>query len=188
MMTSNLEVEQTHAAAPNNRLPILASIGVSAAAIIFLLWLIYLHHPVAGYATRLRFLPALNAVLNALCATALIIGFNFIRQRRVAAHRASMITAFVFSFLFLISYIANYAVHGESHFPGHGAIRTAYLSILVSHILLSMVVLPLVLITFFFALTGRFSQHRKIARFTFPIWMYVSVTGVVVYAMLAAWH
>lgn len=187
-MVPNLEIERRQAAPSSNRLAITASIAVSAAAIAFLLWLIYVHHPAAGYATRLRFLPALNAVLNALSATALVIGFNFIRQRRVAAHRASMITAFGFSFLFLISYVGNYAIHGESHFPGHGAIRAVYLSILVSHILLSMLVLPLVLITFFFAFTARFQQHRKLARFTLPVWLYVSFTGVVVYAMLAAWQ
>lgn len=185
-MASNLELERP-TAAPNNRLPIAASIAVSAAAILFLLWLIYIHHPAAGYAGRLRFLPALNAVLNAMSATALVIGFYFIRQRRIAAHRASMMTAFAFSLLFLVSYIGNYAIHGESHFPAHGVVRATYLSILVSHILLSMVVLPLVLITFFFALTNRFSQHRKIARVTLPIWLYVSVTGVIVYGMLAAY-
>ena len=97
-----------------------------------------------------------------------------------------MITAFAFSTLFLVSYIGNYALHGESHYPGHSLIRVVYLTILVSHVLLSMVALPLVLITFFLSLTGRIPIHRKVARWTFPIWLYVSVTGVIVYAMLAA--
>jgi putative membrane protein len=96
--------------------------------------------------------------------------------------------AFVFSSLFLVSYITNHALHGETHFPGSGTARTVYLSILITHVCLSVVALPMVLTTFFLSLTGRFAQHRRIARFTFPIWLYVSVTGVVVYAMLAAWR
>lgn len=88
--------------------------------------------------------------------------------------------------VFLVCYVGNYALHGESHYPGHSLARTIYLVILVSHVLLSMVALPLVLVTFFFSLTGRIPTHRKVARWTFPIWLYVSVTGVIVYAMLAA--
>jgi putative membrane protein len=99
-----------------------------------------------------------------------------------------MMTAFAFSALFLVSYVANHALHGDTIFPGHGTVRTVYLAILISHIFLSVVVLPLILITFFFSLSGRFAQHKRIARYTFPIWLYVSVTGVVVYAMLAAWR
>jgi len=90
------------------------------------------------------------------------------------------------SSLFLASYITNHALHGDSRYPGHGTIRTVYLVILATHVLLSVVALPMVLTTFFFSLSGRFAQHRRIARFTFPIWMYVSVTGVVVYLMLSA--
>jgi putative membrane protein len=97
-----------------------------------------------------------------------------------------MLTAFAFSTLFLISYIINYSLHGESHYPGHSLIRTIYLCILTSHVVLSVVALPMILITFFFSLTGRIPMHRKIARWTFPIWLYVSVTGVIVHAMLAA--
>jgi putative membrane protein len=163
-------------------------IAISIAATLFLLWLIYIHPASDAAALHLRFLPALNALFNGLSATALVIGFSYIRSRKIAAHRAFMITAFIFSSIFLACYIVNYALHGESHFPGHGTIRTIYLSILITHVLLSVVVLPMILITFFFSLTGRFPQHKKIARFTFPIWLYVSVTGVVVYAMLAAWR
>lgn len=177
----------TQAPPPSStRLPIVAIVAVSAAAVSFLLWLLYVHHPPSGFASRLEFLPTLNAVLNGLSAIALVTGFSFILRRRVAAHRASMMTAFVFSSLFLVSYILNHAVHGETRYPGHSTLRTVYLLILLSHVLLSVVALPMVLTTFFFALTGRFPQHRRIARFTFPIWLYVSVTGVVVRVMLAA--
>jgi putative membrane protein len=169
-------------------LPVALIIGVSAAAVCFLLWLLYLHHPLDASVSRLRFLPALNALLNGLCTVALLAGFYFIRQRNIPAHRVSMMTAFVFSSLFLVSYITNHALHGETHFPGFGTVRAVYLSILASHVILSVVALPMVLTTFFFSLSGRLRQHRKIARLTLPIWLYVSVTGVVVYAMLAAWR
>ncbi|MEO6965097.1 MAG: DUF420 domain-containing protein [Acidobacteriaceae bacterium] len=161
---------------------------VSAAAISVLLWLIYVHHAPPQFAQSLLFLPALNAVLNSLCVIALIAGFLFIRSRQIARHRASMIAAFLFSVLFIVSYVTNHALHGDMIFAGHGAVRTTYLAILISHIFLSVVVLPLILITFFFSLSGRFPQHKRIARYTLPIWLYVSVTGVVVYAMLAAWR
>jgi putative membrane protein len=170
----------------SNQKAVAAILTISGLATLFLLWLIYIHPAADAEHLHLRFLPALNALWNGLSAIALVTGFWFIRQRDIAAHRASMMTDFVFSSIFLVSYIVNHALHGESHFPGHGPIRTVYLSILLSHVLLSVVALPMVLTTFFFSLTGRFSEHRKIARFTFPIWLYVSVTGVVVYAMLAA--
>jgi putative membrane protein len=168
----------------NSRTVVMAIVAISAGAIAFLLWLIYLHHAPEQFATRWNFLPTLNAVLNGLAAVALVVGYLFIRQRKVRQHRASMLTAFVFSSLFLVSYIVNHALHGDMIFPGHGAVRTIYLGILISHIVLSVVALPMVLTTFFFSLSGRIPQHRKIARFTFPIWLYVSVTGVVVRVML----
>jgi putative membrane protein len=173
---------------PSVALPVALIVAVSAAAVCFLLWLLYLHQPLDATAEHFRFLPALNAVLNGLCTLALLIGFYFIRRRNIPAHRVSMMIAFVFSSLFLVSYITNHALHGETHFPGFGTVRKVYLSILISHVGLSVVALPMVLTTFFFSLSGRIRQHRKIARFTLPIWLYVSVTGVVVYAMLAAWR
>ncbi|HXJ14275.1 MAG TPA: DUF420 domain-containing protein [Candidatus Limnocylindrales bacterium] len=159
-------------------------IVVSGLAVSFLLWLLYVHHASADFAGRWMFLPALNAVLNGLCAITLCVGLYFIKHHNREAHRTSMLLAFVFSSAFLVSYIVNHALHGDTIFPGHGAARTLYLSILGSHVLLSIVALPMVLTTFFFSLTGRFAIHRRIARFTFPIWLYVSVTGVIVYLML----
>jgi len=172
----------------NTRGPITTIVLLSAAATAFLLWLLYVHIPPTAFANRLLFLPALNSSLNGLSAIALVTGFVFIRRKQISRHRASMITAFVFSCLFLVSYTANHALHGDMIFPGHGTARTIYLGILVTHILLSVVVLPMILITFYFSLSGRFPQHKRIARFTFPIWLYVSVTGVVVYTMLAWWR
>lgn len=160
---------------------------LSGLAVSFLLWLLYVHHASADFAGRWMFLPALNALLNGLCAIALCVGFYFIRHGAREAHRTSMLTAFAFSVAFLVSYIANHALHGDTLFPGHGAVRTLYLSILASHIILSIVALPMILITLFFSLTGRFALHRRIARFTFPVWLYVSVTGVVVFLFLKAY-
>jgi putative membrane protein len=158
-------------------------LAVSAAATTFLFWLIYVH-PAAASSTQYAFLPALNAILNGLSATALLIGYTFIRARRIQAHRAAMMMAFLFSTLFLVSYIAHHALHGDVRYPVHGALRSVYLPLLASHILLAVVALPLVLVTFFFSLTGRIPQHRSVARWTFPLWLYVSVTGVITYAML----
>jgi len=164
-----------------------AIIVISGFAALFLLWLVYFHHASADFAGRWMFLPALNALLNGLCAIALCVGLYFIKHRNQGAHRTSMLLAFAFSSAFLVSYIANHALHGDTIFPGHGPVRTLYLSILASHIILSIVALPMVLTTFFFSLTGRFAMHRRIARFTFPIWLYVSITGVVVFVFLKAY-
>jgi putative membrane protein len=163
---------------------IFAILAISAAASLFLFWLIYQHPAADSASVKLPFLPALNAILNGLCATALVIGFTFIRARNIAAHRASMITAFIFSTLFLVSYILHHYLHGDVLYPKHAAYRSVYLPILASHIVLATAALPLVLTTFFFSLSGRFPQHRKIARWTLPLWLYVSVTGVITYVML----
>jgi len=165
-----------------------AIIAISAAASLFLCWLVYYHAPTDVAGTHLLFLPALNAVLNGLSAIALIVGFQHIRARRVIPHRNAMFTAFVFSSIFLVTYITNHALHGDMRFQGQGAIRPYYFALLISHISLSVIALPMILITFFLSLTGRFPAHRRLARFTFPIWLYVSVTGVIVYGMLAAYR
>jgi len=168
----------------NTRPAIAGILAISVAATLFLFWLIYQHPAADTSRTELPFLPALNAVLNGLSATALLVGFTFIRARKIAAHRASMITAFIFSTLFLVSYILHHYLHGDVRYPLHAAYRSIYLPLLASHIILAVVALPLVLVTFFFSLSGRFPQHRKVARWTFPLWLYVSVTGVITYAML----
>jgi putative membrane protein len=175
----------TTAVAPrSSTTPAIAAIlAISAAASLFLFWLIYIH-PAAAASSQYAFLPALNAILNGLSAIALLIGYTFIRAHRIKPHRAAMMTAFAFSTLFLVSYIAHHALHGDVRYPAHAAFRSLYLPLLASHIILAVIALPLVLVTFFFSLTGRIPQHRKIARWTFPIWLYVSVTGVITYLML----
>ena len=175
----------TVTAAPQSstRPAIAAILGVSTVATLFLFWLIYVH-PAAATSEQYAFLPALNAILNGLSAIALLIGFTFTKSRKIKAHRASMITAFGFSTLFLVSYILHHALHGDVRYPAHAALRSVYLPLLASHIILATVALPLILVTFFFSLSGRIPQHRRVARWTLPLWLYVSVTGVVTYVML----
>ena len=173
----------TAAPSATTRFAIATILAISAAATIFLFWLIYVH-PAAASSTQYAFLPALNATFNGLSAVALLIGYTFIRARRIKPHRAAMLTAFGFSTLFLVSYILHHALHGDVRYPAHAAFRSIYLPLLASHIILAVVALPLILVTFFFSLTGRIPQHRSVARWTFPLWLYVSITGVITWAML----
>ena len=129
-------------------------------------------------------LPAVNAVLNATCAVLLIIGYVLIRRGRWRQHRAVMLTAFGTSILFLVSYLTYHAHAGSKHFPGMGAARVFYFSILLTHTVLAAAIVPLAIITLSRGLSARYDRHRAIARWTLPIWLYVSVTGVVVYWML----
>ena len=129
-------------------------------------------------------LPALNATLNATSAILITIGWILIRRGQWRQHRAFMIAAFCTSVLFLISYLTYHAHIGSKHFTGQGAIRVVYFSILLTHTVLAATIVPLVLITLSRGLSARFDRHRAIARWTIPLWLYVSVTGVVVYFML----
>jgi uncharacterized membrane protein YozB (DUF420 family) len=129
-------------------------------------------------------LPAVNATLNAIAGTLLLSGYVMIRRGRIETHRRLMLSAFATSALFLVSYVIYHANAGSRPFQGQGPVRTLYFVILVSHVVLAAAVLPLALITLTHGLRARFDRHRRIARWTFPIWLYVSVTGVVVYLML----
>ena len=134
-------------------------------------------------------LPTVNAVLNATSAVLLACGFAMIRRRRVTAHRACMIAAFAASLLFLTSYTIYHAQAGSRPFPGHGIARPIYFAILISHVTLAALILPMAILTLTRALRAQYARHRKVARWTLPIWLYVSVTGVVIYVMLyrVAW-
>lgn len=129
-------------------------------------------------------LPTLNAILNSISAILLTIGFVFIKQKNRNAHRLCMVGAFATSTLFLISYLIYHYNVGSVKFQGQGVVRTIYLTILLTHTVLAVVIVTLVFVTFARALKGNFDRHRRIARWTLPIWLYVSVTGVVVYLML----
>jgi putative membrane protein len=129
-------------------------------------------------------LPAVNATLNATAAVLLLTGYTLIRRKKIQAHKRVMLTAFTVSIAFLICYLIYHAQVGSVHYPHTGAIRVVYYSILITHTLLAVTVPVLAIITLRRALKGDFVRHRKIARWTFPIWLYVSVTGVIVYLML----
>jgi uncharacterized membrane protein YozB (DUF420 family) len=130
-------------------------------------------------------LPTLNALLNGTCALVLVTGYACIRRKKIAAHRACMVSACVLSGLFLVSYVTYHRLVGFTRFTGEGWIRAVYFSILIPHTLLAALALPpLVVVTLRRALKSSFDRHRRIARWTLPVWLYVSVTGVLVYWML----
>ena len=129
-------------------------------------------------------LPSVNAALNATSGVLLLVGYRFIRHGRTDAHRSCMLAAFAVSSLFLASYLFYHYHAGSKPFMGQGWVRPVYFTILISHIILAAAIVPLALVTLYRGLQGRFERHRRIARWTFPIWLYVSVTGVVVYWML----
>jgi putative membrane protein len=129
-------------------------------------------------------LPSVNAFLNATAAVLLVWGYTLIRRKRIETHRKVMLAAFTTSCLFLVSYLVYHASAGSKHFPGTGAIRTVYLTILATHTVLAAAVPVLAIVTLRRGLAARYDKHRRIARWTLPIWLYVSVTGVVVYVML----
>jgi putative membrane protein len=132
--------------------------------------------------------PALNASLNGTATVLLTAGFILIKRRHVAAHRAAMLTAFMVSMVFLACYVAYHLQTGaRTPFGGTGPIRAVYFAMLISHILLAVAIVPLILVTLTLALRGRFDRHRRWARWTFPLWYYVSVTGVLIYFCLYHW-
>jgi uncharacterized membrane protein YozB (DUF420 family) len=135
----------------------------------------------------LQDLPALDARLNATAAVFLTAGYVFIKRRRIAAHRASMLAAFAASVAFLACYLTYHLQTAPTRFAGTGLIRPVYFALLISHVLLAMAIVPLILVTLTLALRGRFERHRAWARWTFPLWYYVSVTGVLVYLFLYQW-
>jgi putative membrane protein len=159
---------------------------VVPATVIFLL---KLTPPDVKLSIDLNFFPKLNAIINTLTTLCLLAGFYFIRQKEILKHRFAMMSALVLSSLFLLSYIFYHTLKGEdTRFGGEGVIRYVYYFILATHIILAMIILPLVLKTFSKALLGRISEHRQWAKWTFPLWLYVSVTGVLVYVFLAPYY
>lgn len=166
---------------------LIANLSISGIAVGFLFWLIYMRQG-GGESSSLAFLPAVNATLNGLSAILLVRGWFAIKAGNRPLHAFCQKSAFVVSALFLVCYIIHHSLHGDSRFAGTGMVRGVYFFILISHILLSIVALPMILATFFYALSSRLETHRKLARWTFPIWLYVSVTGVLVFAFLKIYN
>ena len=168
------------------RKPFPAIAVLSAAIASFLIWLIYFKGRAAA-PDWVNALPAANAAFNSSSAICMILGYWNIRRRNIVVHRRFMLSATFFSALFLVSYVTYHFFHGDTRFLGQGLIRPIYFFILITHIGLSMVALPLILGTLWYALRGRFQFHRRVARWTLPVWLYVSVTGVAVYFILRAY-
>jgi putative membrane protein len=159
-------------------------LAVSLAALLLLLVVIYGHGRAAQVPAWVSWLPALNATLNGTSAVFLVLAYLAIRKRDVVTHSRRVLVSLGASALFLVSYIVYHSVQGDTHFGGQGLIRPVYFFVLITHVFLSAVALPLVFLALFFSLSGRFPRHKAIARYTFPIWLYVSVTGVLVFGML----
>lgn len=156
---------------------------VSTAAVAFLGWLLVIREA-GGVHADLRFMPAINATLNAAAATLLLLGFGAIRSGRREVHKRLMVSAFAASAVFLVGYVLYHYAHGDTPYQGVGPIRIVYFTILISHVLLSIAMLPMILTTFYLAARRRFAVHKRLARWTLPVWLYVSVTGVVIFFML----
>lgn len=134
--------------------------------------------------TALAFMPGVNACFNAAAAVLLVLAVRAIKQKQIARHQALMLSAFASSTFFLVGYLAYHYVHGDTKYPGTGGMRTAYLALLASHVLCSIPVVPMCLAAFYYAFRKNFVTHKKITKVLFPIWLYVSVTGVVVFFLL----
>lgn len=168
----------------SERWAIRAILTVSALAFLLILWLLYLKPGAEDSAGAYASLPALNALFNGLSGACVITGFLCIKTQKERAHIACMVSALLLSTLFLVSYFVYHSVHGDTEFLGTGPIRTLYFTVLISHILCTIFVLPLVLTTVYFAVSKRFDSHRRLARFALPVWLYVSATGVAIFFLL----
>lgn len=129
-----------------------------------------------------------NAFINTLVTLLLLLAFYFVKQRRYLAHRNTMYAAMLLSVLFLVSYIAHHILAGDTHFGGQGLIRPLYYSLLYSHILLAAVILPFILFTAYRGMTGEYAKHKKLTRWTFPLWLYVSITGPIIYLLISPYY
>ena len=167
---------------------LLLTFGLSAAIVGFLFWLLYFRGE--GDATTPAFvssLPALNASLNSLAAVFLVCGFVAVRRRRWRGHMRFMLAALASSALFFVSYLVYHHYQRHTPFTGVGWVRPVYFVVLITHVVLAALVVPMILLSFFTSLSGRLALHRRLSRYTLPVWLYVSVTGVAVFLMLRFW-
>lgn len=160
---------------------------ISTCAFLFLIWLIYFKGGSDYSSNLITSLPALNSALNATSAVLLVLGYRAIRKGKYMTHMRYNLTAFLTSSLFLISYVIYHNFHGSTPFPGEGLIRPIYFFILISHIILSALVVPMILTSFYLAFSEKIKLHRKVSKFTLPVWLYVSVTGVLIFIILNAY-
>ncbi|MBS1783576.1 MAG: DUF420 domain-containing protein [Bacteroidetes bacterium] len=142
----------------------------------------------ANFGFDVHVFATINAMINSCVSVLLILAFIAIKKRHIKLHRSLMLSAILLSVLFLISYIAHHLFAGDTKFGGEGAIRYFYFFILITHILLASVILPFILFTAYRALSGDYVKHKKMARYTFPLWLYVSITGVLVYLLISPYY
>jgi putative membrane protein len=161
-----------------------AIVLISLTIFLFLAWLIYVKPVARTDSVFIYSLPILNAILNTLTSSFLVAGIIFVKKKKIDLHKKMMIAATTTSAFFLISYITYHHFHGDTKFLGMGAIRKVYFFILISHISLSAIQVPLILTTLYLAFAGKTDKHKAVAKFTFPIWLYVSVTGVLIFVFL----
>lgn len=157
---------------------------VSVVALVSLLWILFFSEDVEHSYSWVAKLPISNVIFNSLSSILLVLGLREIKHKNFSRHMKFMIGAFIMSACFLIGYVIHAYFIGDTKFMGEGIIRPIYFFILISHIILSAFVLPLVLSSFYFAFSGKFKTHRKLSKVTFPIWLYVSVTGVLIFTIL----
>lgn len=170
----------------NIRPIVIRILAISAAAFLFLLWLLYFKGPAETNTDALSFLPAVNATLNGMAAACITAGVIAIKTGRKRLHMTLMISAVSLSIVFLVSYITYHNLHGDTKFVTQGTIRYVYFFILISHIACTVFALPLIMSAVFFALTKRFELHKRVVKYTVPLWLYVSITGVAIYFLLKA--
>jgi putative membrane protein len=171
-----------------NRRAVAVILLLSAIVFAFLFWLVYVKQA-SGYTSRIiGALPFANAAFNTLSTCFLIAGYIAIRNRQYTRHMKLMFAALASSALFFVCYVIYHNFHGDTKFLAHGLIRPIYFFILISHITLSGISVPLILTSFYLSLAGKYAMHRRVSRYTFPIWLYVSITGVLVFAMLKTFN
>jgi putative membrane protein len=179
---STLQIAALRGIGPGKALGVIVAISVGVLA--FLFWLIYFKPRGITSPAFVDHLAAVNATLNGISATLLCLGLMAVKARKYELHLKLMFAALGSSALFLISYVVYHTFHGDTKFGGAGVVRPVYFAVLISHILLSVVAVPLILTSFYLALAGRMAGHKRVSKFTFPIWLYVSVTGVLIFAIL----
>lgn len=186
------EIPETNSSALNSPKPnsaIMGTIAVLSVAVpVLVAILLFKKGAIGDLSLDVTFLPHLNAMMNTATAVCLIVGFIMIKKKNIAYHRLMMMTAFVLSSIFLISYVIYHSQAESTSFGGEGVIRYVYFFILISHILLSMTVVPLALLAIYFGISKQISRHKKIVKWTFPVWTYVAVTGVLVYIMIRPYY
>jgi len=162
--------------------------SVSIIVVLLVAFMLYVPQAITIEGLNIMVLPKLNAYINSACTVLLSLGFYFIRTKNIAAHRMMMMSAFGLSLLFLLSYVTYHSSAPSTTFGGEGMIRIVYFTILITHIVLAAIIVPLALFTLLRAWRSEFPLHKKIARWTLPIWLYVTITGVIVYLMISPYY